>query len=275
MVLKAVAVCLFIILCILITLCISQNRETFKNANPHGPTISLIIPCIPEDMNTLANNLLPTINQQTLYPSEIIIALSETPTLEGRQFQERLRVSTKIPLYVTTTPTKAWAGENRNRGVLEAKSEYVSFMDADDSMHPQRIELLSKILSQYQVDGVLHTYSLYPRRINISKGLKKIILPDRVYNYHRKTKDSLALFIHPRIHHGHGTFRRDLWGRIKFSTLPRGQDALFVREAIEETKNIIIIPLDLSIYYPRPTSFGLPRDQEITILKDFFIRHPS
>eukprot|EP01068_Selenidium_serpulae_P017761 Selendium_serpulae@DN6405_c0_g1_i3.p1 len=52
---------------------------------------------------------------------------------------------------------RAFAGDNREWLASKAKTEYVSFFDCDDVMHPQRIEFLDRMLREHPSTEALLT----------------------------------------------------------------------------------------------------------------------
>ena len=104
--------------------------------------VSVVIPCY--CCRHTIRAAVDSVVNQTVWPVEIILvedcsgdggqtlALLETIRLE---FQEVIRV------VVLSLPENRGAGEARNAGWSVADQEFVAFLDADDTWHPQKLEI--------------------------------------------------------------------------------------------------------------------------------------
>lgn len=98
-------------------------------------TVAVIIPCY-RDSRTLSRAL-DSVMAQSRRPDEVIVVNDASPeTLEIEA------VLTNYPqvIYIVNSQNLGLAA-TRNTGVLAASSDIVSFLDADDELHPQKIEL--------------------------------------------------------------------------------------------------------------------------------------
>lgn len=77
---------------------------------------------------------------QTQLPVEIIL-IDDGSSDNSLQIIQKLEKSS--PLIKVYTQKNAGAAITRNRGVEYAKSEWLCFVDADDILHPQRLEIAS------------------------------------------------------------------------------------------------------------------------------------
>ncbi len=140
-------------------------------------SISVIIPCY-KDAATLGRAL-ESIYEQTHHVNEVIVindASPETAAIELvlRSYPDVLYLKNSVNLGLAAT---------RNVGVRNAKSDIVTFLDADDSLHPQKIELqlalfkterviscsTQRVSRNYeQVESVKYKGSVPYRRISMS-----------------------------------------------------------------------------------------------------------
>lgn len=122
--------------------------------------MTLCVPCVDSDLDALMEKLVPSVEKQTLAPLEIIVVLSgfhETFAQDLRSMlQGHLNLAT---VRVLSTAERQLPGASRNRCAREARGRYVSFFDADDRMHPLRLEVLNYVASKYRPKSIVHGYS--------------------------------------------------------------------------------------------------------------------
>lgn len=98
--------------------------------------------------------------------------------------EELSRTFEKVSLYVHENNQNKGASESRNLGIVKAKFNYISFLDADDIYNLNRFEKEQNIfLSNPNVDGVYSAVGY----INEPQGkvftLKKIVEPNQLFHY--------------------------------------------------------------------------------------------
>jgi hypothetical protein len=98
--------------------------------------------------------------------------------------------------------------------------DYITFIDADDIMHPQRIEILLKAFQQHDSDIILHNYYNSEILDNITKKLESDEIDIRLnslkqcysgcitHKYYYDTND--------KIHHGHVSIKQAIFNQIQF-----------------------------------------------------------
>ena len=230
------------------------NQETLKNS---PLTISLVTPCIPPDINKL-DNLILNINQQFKLPNEMIIALSETNDKECLELENKLNKISKFKVKISGISDKAFAGINRNRGANLAISEYISFIDADDLMHPERLKIISEVIEKYEKpQGIVHGFT-YGKLFKEKLGKVNTWDTQKFLNYHNKYPRSKTLH-YPSIslHHGHPTYKKSVFNDVKFTNRQRKQDAEMLRNVVDFYKGgIVYIKAPLTAYKQRPRIYN-------------------
>lgn len=117
--------------------------------------IGVVVPCFLDHIPHLFF-LLDSIEMQTRKPDHVVVSCSSTlqPVCLPKVFS--------FPLEIMVTEEGKNAAQNRNIAIerlLEDKNiDYITFMDADDVMHPQRIEMLIQVFENTNADIILHNF---------------------------------------------------------------------------------------------------------------------
>ena len=257
--------------------------EKFQNIN--GESASIVIPCIMDDIPKL-DNLLKTISEQTVQPLEIIIALSSVPNGFDRrgaskdtaepytassyisEINKRLQTLVEPTLTLLATSENCYAGVNRNRGANAAKGDYILFMDADDLMHPQCVEIILKTFAEKDPIGIVHGFSKTQGNLPRFIGNYNTFDGNYLYNFHKKNppKDNTLIGLpHKNLHQGHISIKKKVFDDgIRYTNRIRGQDAQFLRKLLDHysylgSKNVNYIDAKLTVYLRRITipNYGL------------------
>lgn len=125
--------------------------------------IAVVVPTYRAHFNLL-ESLLENIAEQKRAPNLVVIRASSCK-VDDIPFLEDLGArSWPFPLKILSTAAKQYAAQNRNEG-SDAVPEFfdaISYIDSDDLMHPQRLEIVEKMLEE-GADMVLHSYNSGPR----------------------------------------------------------------------------------------------------------------
>lgn len=114
-------------------------------------TIGIAVPCYGPHVARLPR-LLDSIAQQTLPPARVVIESSATSPdaiahlLDGWPFA----------LEINTHPERRNAAQNRNAAARRLSTDLISYIDADDAMHPQRLEIIVDTATQTGAEVILH-----------------------------------------------------------------------------------------------------------------------
>jgi glycosyltransferase involved in cell wall biosynthesis len=127
-------------------------------------TIAVIIPCY-NNSQTLDRAIISVL-RQTIKIHEIIIINDCSPDTEQIEkiifnYPEVIYIKNEVNLGI---------GRSRNIGILSSKSDIISFLDADDELHFQKIELQLSLLTPYNV------VSCYTKKLKKNKPI------DIIYN---------------------------------------------------------------------------------------------
>jgi glycosyltransferase involved in cell wall biosynthesis len=139
-----------------------KQNQTYRLRGGSSESIALCIPMDAGDVSML-HVCLRSVKQQTRAPDSVYISISGV-TPESEATIKQIIADSMIPnINVKFHPEKILAGGNRNlaaSAAVDAGATILSFIDADDSMHPNRIERLLDIFKNPLITGVVHSYSI-------------------------------------------------------------------------------------------------------------------
>jgi hypothetical protein len=231
--------------------------------------IGVAIPCY-EGHKKYLTQLLYSIQKQSVLPDKVAISCSSSDEfeLEGGPYS--------FPIRLVTHKEKKSAAENRNIATslllndidgyvdIDGDIDYITYIDADDIMVPQRIEVIKKVIEETQGDIFIHNFYMendmdlvnknsFPHITFIEYKVNVLIpcpsgcltfLPGEIYN---------------RIQHSQPTIKKEIFDRVKFPEereYNRREDAVFCNRVthLEGVKNVYISN-KLSYYIPSGTIF--------------------
>jgi glycosyltransferase involved in cell wall biosynthesis len=114
-------------------------------------TIGLVI-CAYKGHIPHLKRLFASIEAQTRKPDMVIVSCSSTEPHEMPYSPE----SYSFPLSIYTHSEKKNCAQNRNYAASMMTTDIVSFMDADDIMHPQRMEIILDSFIKYDICIFMH-----------------------------------------------------------------------------------------------------------------------
>jgi glycosyltransferase involved in cell wall biosynthesis len=206
--------------------------------------IGVAIPCYDKHIPHLLL-LLEDLKKQTRKPDVVAISCSSTETFPPL-------VNYGFPIQVITTKERKNTAENRNIAWRALDTDAISFFDAGDRMHPQRLEFVERALQN--ADIVLHSFSeknetqftLYPHS-------------EIIYNVLQQAPSGCAQFKNrtlwgKRIHHSQVTVVKNVLHQVQFNErrdYERREDANFcgLALALPSYRNAYIAN-SLSYYEP-------------------------
>jgi hypothetical protein len=188
--------------------------------------------------------LLDSIEKQTRLPDKVVVSCSST-----REFINNKTYS--FPLQIILTEERQNAAQNRNIAISNLMDmEFVSFIDADDIMHPQRIEVLLKVFNEYDCDIILHNYLIDSGTFETIENMQVRI--DTLVQCHTGCivhRDNTRNYL-DHIHHSQSTIKIHILDKVKFpeeNSFIAREDSIFCYRAFGlEIKNAYIVnPLSL------------------------------
>src|SRR4051812_31120644 len=101
------------------------------------PLVSIIIPCF--NARPMIEKCLRSCLRQT-YASIEIIVVDNNSKDASLDVVERLKQQTRIPIMILKCREQG-GGYARNQGYTHAQGDYIQWLDADDELQPDKIEL--------------------------------------------------------------------------------------------------------------------------------------
>lgn len=184
--------------------------------------IGIAIPCFNKHISQLLT-LLGTIEAQTRLPDAVSISCSSTKPDEFPPLTEY-----SFPIYTTLFEERKSPSWNRNIASRRfVDMDAISFFDADDLMHPQRLEFIELALNK-GAEIVLHNYTM-----NEVKQFEIYETANIIYGQLARAPSGCAYLKvqgNAPIHHSQVTVRRAILNRVEFSeemAIQLKEDAIF------------------------------------------------
>jgi glycosyltransferase involved in cell wall biosynthesis len=228
-------------------------------------TIGVAIPCYKGHIEVL-RYLLDSIETQTRKPDKVVVSCSscESSDIPSSYFQY------SFPLSILTWSEKRNVSQNRNIAISNLNTDIVTFIDADDFMHPQRLEVIEQCFLKHDVQMLLHFYetnlkrdflhySDFPFELN-----KLYVCPWRSVQHANYLRANI-------IHNGQASVRRAVLDRVRFQEGPEftgREDTFFVGDVLlTYPGKSAYCPLRLSKYNPSRTFQDFLNENQIKELE--------
>ena len=171
------------------------------------------------------------------------------------------RYSATDPRFRTLHKPNGGVSSARNAGISLAKGEYIMFVDSDDALLPDALDMMLEGISGE--DLVIGGYTVF-----IGGVTSKVVHPKENRSY--KSSD-ISVFFENNIRRNcemldapwAKLFRRKAIGKLRFNeSLSYAEDKLFVFGFLSECKSIYTCPHTVYHYYLRPGSLGSDRSSD-------------
>lgn len=194
--------------------------------------------------------LFDSIESQTRLPDKVVVSCSSTS--EEKELKNIKKYSFEYEIIYTNEYKNA--ASNRNIAISHLLDmEYVTFIDADDIMHPQRIELLLRVYEETNGDIIFHNFS-FENNLTPIYDLKYTI--NELFT---SQSGCITSNYNYNIHHSQCTVRRYILEFVSFNEDPmynRKEDSKFCYD-IFQLRNVVNVYIMnvLSWYRPSGTIF--------------------
>jgi glycosyltransferase involved in cell wall biosynthesis len=206
--------------------------------------ISVAIPCYKYHIPVL-RRCLDSIAMQTRLPDEVIVSCSSCKPEDIPVY------SYPFPLRIITFQERKNAAENRNIATdafqkeqqqlqqlqqLQQPTDILSYFDADDVMHPQRLEAIEAAFkSMPKCDIVLHGYWMGPEKNRPWEHTKEFPI---THNLLTRAASGCAMYMankEARIHHSQVSVSVETFSKVKFNEgkdFERREDSVFCGDVL-------------------------------------------
>lgn len=236
--------------------------------------LSCIVPCYPPHVKYL-EQCFNEIKNQSLLPNEVILSISETTDEESNEIYlkyEKIFKNINVEFIIVNTTSQQYAGINRNMGVKKSNGDVIVFVDCDDFLHPEKFQITMNYMEKSNCDLIIHSFvwnkpSDYFKNLSESIESDKILIIEttKIYNdnfptnyvrnRNRELKGKVPVVIHSNdkniiyhIHAGFITCKKKIFDYISYTSRPRGEDCLFLRDCIYHKFNVVYLFAELINY---------------------------
>lgn len=208
------------------------------------PTIGVAIPCYHGHIDIL-KTLLDNIEKQSRPPDMVVVSCSGVQSIHQKKYS--------YPLQILMTPDKMNTAQNRNIAASALHTDIITFMDADDQMHFQRLEIIEKAFIENNIVLLLHNYVLGFDKPDIKYD--NIIFDINKLGIQSHGSGARHLDEHRDMANGHCSIDRSISIKYNESPMYHGQeDSVFTADIIKLFPNrTAYCPLVLSKYVPSST----------------------
>ncbi len=231
------------------------------------PKISVIIPIY--NVEKYLRRCLDSVINQTFTDWEVICVNDGSPDNSGKIADE---YATRDKRFIVYHRKNSGVSNARNYAISHANGEYIMFVDSDDCIHPQTLEILYKFAQQNDADIVSMRYDkkLYNK---IKKGADanteinarnaqmydtdkiKYKVTSNLINYVTEKNHSFGFWrvrhCYPVVH----LYRRELLNGVTFNPdIKISEDFPFITSVLLRCPRSVILTLPLYFYVPNATS---------------------
>lgn len=199
--------------------------------------LSIVVPVY--NNYDLMDKLLFSLNNQSIFNFEVIFVDDSVNTINYHKLIDKLK-KCKFNYQVYKNEKNIGPGLSRNKGIDLAKSNYITFVDADDYIDNVFVERIWNVIKKKHPDMIFFDYY-----ISNNMKIKKALLGDMP---NMMKSDYLAL--------SNGmcwgkVFKKDIIikNNIRFLNIKRAEDLAFSKVAIDKSNTFEYIPEPLYYYY--------------------------
>ena len=209
------------------------------------PRFSVVIPVY--NSYNLLEKCLETLEEQTYKDFEVVI-VDDCSTDNSFEKLQNYSQDSKLNFHVFKNDKNSGPGETRNNGIRNATGEYVIFIDSDDYIETNSLELINKVIEEKEADCIIFDFAQIMKHNKIkrksmkSKESQYIDKNDALIYCNASTCGKVYLLENLK--------NKD----IKFPDLMRNEDFVFNKLAIANSNKIYYLNECLYNYIDNPDS---------------------
>lgn len=207
--------------------------------------ISVIIPCIPSHLRYL-EQLCKELYNGTKTPYEIIVALCYYEKCDQNYLDS---LKEKFSIKFICNIGKISPGKNRNIGSKEANGDIYMYLDADDIVHPKKLEIVDYFFSNMDIVHLCHYFLPLNTELPEYENIQNI----SYYPLSNTTKlQSGKLFFNGLFesipYHTISCIRNIVFEKVQYPDLFLNEDNLFCKDIINTFNKTIMVEAFLMNY---------------------------
>ncbi len=228
--------------------------------------LSIIIPFYNAELH-IERCLYSLVNQNIDHTDYEIIIIDDGSTDNGMKIVERFKDAHKN--IFTYSQHNKGLGATRNRGIKLAKGDYIYFIDADDYLAFNTLDIILKQAEEFHLELLgFNTIATKKKDLFISKTIKK-----DYKSYVLKGVDFLVEYKYHRLEAWWYIIKRDylLKTGFEFEEGKFMEDAIFTFNIFLEAKRSMFIPIDAHRYVTTENSIMNNNNQEhlLKVIEDY------
>lgn len=176
-------------------------------------TIGVAIPCY-KPHHSYLYRLFDSIIAQTHKPDRVVVSCSSWDTNTSREHMYH-----GIPITVIYSRRRIVQAENRNIAASLLGTDLITFIDADDLMHPRRLEFIVEGFARSNCECIVHDYQYIKQGDSVSYASEdEPRLTDDVFIKNPRQHGCIIHPVEKPFHHAHVTVSRDVYAKLQFPT---------------------------------------------------------
>lgn len=227
--------------------------------------ISVVIPVY--NVERYLERCIRSVLAQTLVPAEVIF-VNDGSTDGSSEILRRYANRSNIRI---VNQRNGGLSEARNAGLEVARGEYVYFLDSDDYLHPQALELAYRVISESEADFVVFDFTKIDADAPVPEMPR---YADAQTTYWRQPMAGFMRYDRANADIWRFFYRRSAIGDLRFQKGLLYEDVYFTYLFLRRASSGVHLPLPLYFYVQTPGSLlRHPVGQKDLVFFDWIMRH--